>query len=292
MTLLTLCDCNRTGCFPIACGWYSKFMKRLKSLRTIPLTFCLIAHSACDAGETSETRNDKSAKSFIGPITPASVEAFLGQIRPGTKQVSITSEGGDIAAAIRLGRQLRSQAISVKVKDYCLSACAHFVFAPAIQPQVSPNSLVAFHGTASAREEILRLSGRPDLAAKYHELALNEKRFYREAGLKEELLLTPAGKVIPRCFRLVHNNEGSKESVTFFQTTVNFYIPSKEELFSYGISIESKIWPNSNADIEKITSNLPDNANITLRFGFNEKQEISKGPEFLKPVLKAIPYCT
>ncbi|WP_204315420.1 hypothetical protein, partial [Stenotrophomonas maltophilia] len=82
----------------------------------------------------------------------------------------------------------------------CLSACAHFVFAPATRRIVEPYAIIGFHGTATAREALLHASGRDDLAAEYAGLAGEEKHFYARAGLPAALLLVPMRKVVPICY--------------------------------------------------------------------------------------------
>jgi len=93
-----------------------------------------------------------------GPITAERVEQFetaIGRIpqRPDQWKPNkygqkfffrMNSEGGDVDAALRLGRLLRNNKVSMGVWDYCASACV-YVLVGAVKRTVPDDAVVAIH---------------------------------------------------------------------------------------------------------------------------------------------------
>ncbi len=93
--------------------------------------------AACGSGASSTT-NASQPQMFKGQISALSVRALIRAWPEDAHRLIITSQGGEIEAALVLGRFLAERKIEVVVREYCLSACAHFVFAPAGRKRVEP----------------------------------------------------------------------------------------------------------------------------------------------------------
>jgi hypothetical protein len=137
--------------------------------------------AACSAETARQSSPERSAKSIklTGRIDAASLRAFKRDLSSDTEQLIINSAGGRSPEAIAMGSLVRSLNLEVVVDGICLSACAHFVFVPAKRKRVEPDSVVAFHQTATALARLLLASRRPDLAAFYLPTAREEQAFYK-----------------------------------------------------------------------------------------------------------------
>lgn len=84
---------------------------------------------------------------YDGPISAEHNLQFFERIagRP-LQRLSITSSGGDVAAAIALGEWVFAQRLDVEVPDYCLSSCANYVFPAGRRKIIRAAAVVAWHG--------------------------------------------------------------------------------------------------------------------------------------------------
>lgn len=204
--------------------------------------------------------NASEPQLFQGQISAQSVDDLIRAWPKDAHRLIITSQGGEIESAIALGRFLFEREIEVIVRDYCLSACAHFVFAPASRKQVEPYALVGFHGTATARERLLSNSGRPELAEKYAALARKEREFYGDVGISSSLLVHPLRKVMPSCYI------PQESAPALIATRVNFYIPSRKALIAQQVRNIAGFWPQSREDVAAIARHIRPMVHATLRF--------------------------
>lgn len=228
--------------------------------RAVWAFLCSFIFLAACGSRASPSEKLSKTQLFSGPISRESVNSLINDWPSGARRLVITSQGGDINAGIALGRFLIARQVEVMVRDYCLSACAHFVFAPASRKLVEKHALVGFHGTATARELLLANSGRPELAKKYALLAEQEQRFYDDVGISRSLLIRPLRKVLPICYF-------SKESGwALIATRVNFFIPSRKSLIAQNVRNIAGYWPQSQDDIAGIANRIPQTVNATLRF--------------------------
>ena len=91
---------------------------------------------------------------YDGPISAEHNRRFFERLagRP-LQRLSITSSGGDVAAAIALGEWVFAQHLDVEVPDYCLSSCANYVFPAGRRKIIRAAAVVAWHGNYRHLEE-------------------------------------------------------------------------------------------------------------------------------------------
>lgn len=84
---------------------------------------------------------------YEGPISEERNRQFFETVAGRTLQrLSISSSGGEVAAAIVLGEWVFAQHLDVEVPDYCLSSCANYVFPAGRQKRIHAGAVVAWHG--------------------------------------------------------------------------------------------------------------------------------------------------
>ncbi|MEO1321448.1 MAG: hypothetical protein AAFV59_00420 [Pseudomonadota bacterium] len=62
--------------------------------------------------------------------------------------LEVTSHGGDMMIAIEIAKILDANEITLIVKHYCLSACAHFMAMPVDRLVIEENAVIGFHHTS------------------------------------------------------------------------------------------------------------------------------------------------
>lgn len=94
-------------------------------------------------GPDAQAGNMQSCE-MNGPISKADVEPLKRSISAGCFVLVISSEGGDVDAALTLGRILRAGTVSVAVKEggRCASSCV-FIFAAGVER--IPRGMVQIH---------------------------------------------------------------------------------------------------------------------------------------------------
>lgn len=150
-----------------------------------------------------------------------------------------------------------SRDLEVVVDGICLSACAHFLFLPARKRSLEVDSLVAFHQTATSIYLALKSAQRPDLANIYAPLAQQEQENYRSAGLSREALLTPFYEIEPTCYKENLSVPVGSEYRTSIYTTYAFYVPSINQLKSWGVDQVSGKWPTKIEDVARAIQRYP-----------------------------------
>ena len=147
----------------------------------------------------------------------------------------------------------------------CLSACAHFVFLPALFKTVKPNSIVAFHHTATSMSQAFVASGRRDLASFYLPVAQQEQDLYRSAGLSRRILEEPFQMISPICYRESEDRPLGSEYRAGVFTQFTFYIPALSDLYRNGVTEIGGFWPTTPQDVEPALARFAKNANVSFK---------------------------
>lgn len=93
---------------------------------------------------------------YYGQIDEFRVEEFTRLYQPGDR-LEIRSTGGDLFAGMAMGQFINEQGIPLEVKDYCISACANYVFLSSPRKTLNRNSLVIFHGGPKQRNFLAQM---------------------------------------------------------------------------------------------------------------------------------------
>lgn len=121
---------------------------RLTATFAVGLLLCAPIAQAMPAGaEKDPSKPPDKHMTLTGPINARFVAAIaeVSSKYPTIRLLVIDSEGGEIEAAMRLGKIVRDHGWDVAVKNKCLSACANYVFPSGKRKFVLPNSWVGIH---------------------------------------------------------------------------------------------------------------------------------------------------
>lgn len=84
---------------------------------------------------------------YQGPISVEHNRQFFEAVADRSpKRLTITSGGGEVAAAIALGEWVFAKHLDIEVPDYCLSSCANYVFPAGRHKLIQAGAIVAWHG--------------------------------------------------------------------------------------------------------------------------------------------------
>ncbi|MGU9978750.1 hypothetical protein ACJ4V0_01785 [Phreatobacter sp. HK31-P] len=152
------------------------------------------ALSACEAPSGPGIRISGATLCFSGDIdrdSGARAEALLAD--RSLSAMVVTSDGGEVTAAVRLARAVRARGLLLVVKSHCISSCANFLFPAARTKVVAPNGLVVFHG-GIAPGAFGGLFG----DGEERELLALTRAFFREIGVDGSITYDPPYRRDPR----------------------------------------------------------------------------------------------
>lgn len=126
---------------------------------------------------------------FVGAFDAASYTGYTEMAKDGFSRVRVTSEGGNPNIALLIATDIQSRGAVVVVQDYCLSACANYIFFAAKRPVVSCGAVLAWHGTPNylSDEDELRANGFPD------EMIEEMRHWQADFNRREQALLSRSG---------------------------------------------------------------------------------------------------
>lgn len=214
------------------------------------------------------------------------------------RKIALSSGGGDISAAIELATLLRSVAVPVEVRQYCLSACASFLLYGARQIDFDEDVLIGFHAGAALNRMVASraLRDMPSLLDGAPSAALVE-RFTRETeeGVRENL------EKIQEFARMFNIDQ---RSIAFYVALTLPRSISKVKLWEtadgeakHGLDLayQCGFWAPSPADMRRLglaVGKAPENVNpdaVAKRYGFSEPVcTTAYQPEALKGSLEQI----
>lgn len=197
-----------------------------------------------------------------GVLTADYVQQLIPKVRDGGGDIVIRSSGGEIGPALRLAQAVRDKGRTVIVTDYCLSACASYVFAMAKHRVVRNDAIVGFHGTATSRMAYLKQAGEDQLAADYAKESSEEKKAYQRAGLSVRLLEVPLEQVGPVCFRTAMEDG---KPIAQFATSASVFVPSRASLAKWGVRDIQGFWPADQTTLSAAMSNFPAGARVSVK---------------------------
>ena len=88
---------------------------------------------------------------YTGKINAEGYEKILNKYKNAIpdnkpKNIIIKSGGGSGLVGVLIGRFIHKHDINIKVRDYCMSTCANFIFPAAKEKTLIDNALLVFHG--------------------------------------------------------------------------------------------------------------------------------------------------
>jgi len=261
--------------------------KKDKSKMNLRLLLAMVFLLYCGCGfavEMSVWKSDEHTLVAYGQITNHSLDVFKSANIDGVTKLIITSQGGDIGAATKIGAIVFDRGIRVIVSGYCFSACASWIFIPAKEKSLPKGGAIGLHGgEAEFRmvRDLVEYTGEDPLKNPFLMAAEEANELYVRAGVDTKIhqkswAETSSGGVRSTC--KVKNIDGSVEEFEIVGNKVMdmdaikrhvkrkpilcslhgrlkdvLWFPSKEDLVSYGVSgMIDYHYPETSEDAQKI----------------------------------------
>jgi len=174
----------------------------------------------------------------------------------------IRSPGGFPAPAMKIADILFERNATVVVRDYCLSACANYIFVATRKTYVLKNALVAWHGGPSSAgceeylpgDRIARGSSRDTACS---DLARQEV-FFRERGIQSGFIYNPPTPYTRMMFNILQSpgnrsstgpTPGNTSKILWTWNPINYQDSLKDR-------IVYEKYPSSQYDLDQIISRL------------------------------------
>lgn len=236
----------------------SKYRTRVALRLGVGLFFCGLLGCNVDAGRAQISPSGTLRQVDGGWLIDGRIDAALASRFRDVSQSAIfrngdvlfvRSAGGDVVPAIEIGRVIREKNMSVSVVEYCVSACAEYLFLGAVSRHVDRGELVIFHSSAAERMRIFERAGIIDFGEELLSARRSQLEFYRTVNLSPDVIFDLAdGALEPICF--VHTRRSvvpdREDSAGVFYKNDGF-VMSREALRSLGV-IDADIYAPSSID--------------------------------------------
>lgn len=97
--------------------------------------------------EFTVTKVNEQTLKIQGDITQGAYQAFKSSFNTKIKTVHVSSPGGNVAEAVKIGLDLMKNGVDVVVDGPCLSSCANYFFLAGKHKFFGENGFVGFHGS-------------------------------------------------------------------------------------------------------------------------------------------------
>jgi len=221
---------------------------RLKTLfRFIVFPLVLLAHG-CVTGHWST--ESPSILRFEGYIEKSTAEDFFKIVTPDTRQIIVTSGGGDAAIGMTIAEYIFSHKIDIVVDGHCASSCANYLFLAANKKTVRPGSWLGFHGgTVIPSADIDKKLSQFNLTDE-QKVEATRQLFLLAKKQDDFFRLVPGGDIVARSY-VIATDPRVAATVKASGYSKFAWLPSKEELEKAGVKhIDSFGFPNASERVE------------------------------------------
>ncbi|WP_339938453.1 hypothetical protein [Undibacterium luofuense] len=229
-----------------------KILKKIACLSVLAASLCLTVAARADEPTFSLSKEGQTIV-FKGGIDKVSSEALIAAINEGANRIVITSQGGSMEDALNIAEVMQKHKIVLEVKDYCISACANFLFIAASEKKLLPDAVLGFHGgstSSSAKKDTIRKAkaSKNETVRQVAQMLERTWTFYESVGFDDELIVI-SGKLtrsVPTVYR-VELKDGSEQKVFTeekrFQAFMKAHIKQIKS-FSFGPDSPLIYFPN------------------------------------------------
>jgi len=225
--------------------------------------------------------SDQTPSVFLrGQINANTVDQVRVAAEHGARHLIITSSGGYRESGVELGEIIAQYDMDVSVDQYCFSACASFAFVAARNRFIYPGSVIGFHKTSTAYENLAEIHHLQELKANVSDRARRERALYEARGVDRKLLLDPFVATGPTCYQITVTQQGN-ERVEVRQRAA-FWYPTLDYLRSAGITDSLEHWPQSEDDLRQRLQKI--NLSYALAYSYGEPMPREAGEKILEEI--------
>jgi len=238
-----------------------------------------------------------------GEIDDRMAARLVSETTSGTRLVRIRSGGGKTSAALDMAEFILEKRLAVEALDFCMSACAAYVWMASADRRIAPDTLLAFHGGEASHLDLYReyrgYTPRLRPPRSLIVAAEREESLYRRLGIDPALLFAASYLRDLRCALIVERaSDGHLALLPAWNAAGAF--PTMSFLASYGVTVTQGSLPETQVDLDRVLAKLgspelprlvltlPEDEALTLeqiksRFPYDRLEECDPGdPEVSK----------
>lgn len=267
-----------------------RILKKIACLSLLAASLCLTVTARADEPTFSLSKEGQTIV-FKGGIDKVSSEAVIAAFNEGANRIIITSQGGSMEHALNIAEVMQKHKIVLEVKDYCISACANFLFIAASEKKLLPDAMLGFHGgPMKTRTDKFRKmkASKNEVIQQFVQLSERGGTFFDAVGFDDELLRI-SGKLtrsVPMVYR-VELKDGSEQKVfteekrfqafmkahikqiksfSFNPDSPLIYFPNLHMLTKYGVTgITDYPYPADQQAMDALAKRLIDQDNFDIK---------------------------
>ena len=156
-----------------------------------------INKTACSA-EFGMVSLENGVLSIDGFLDQPLYRCFKAIYTSNTRVVEVRSSGGTPEASLGIAEALAVHRPTVRVHNFCASACAHLLLPIASKIEADPDSIILFHHTATSTYESLGERAQ-ESSSRFKSLSVRELALYARVGVSPWLLRAPFAAQEPVC---------------------------------------------------------------------------------------------
>jgi ATP-dependent protease ClpP protease subunit len=269
-----------------------KILKKIAGLSLLAASLCLTVTARADEPTFSLSKEGQTIV-FKGGIDKVSSEAVIAAFNEGANRIIITSLGGSMEHALNIAEVMQKHKIVLEVKDYCISACANFLFIAASEKKLLPDAVLGFHGgslSSSARKDFIRKAKaiKHEFAQQMAQMLERTWTFYESVGFDDELIVI-SGKLtrsVPTVYRAKLKDSSEEKvfteekrfqafikahikqikSFSFDPDSPLIYFPNLHMLTKYGVTgITDYPYPADQQAMDALAKRLIDQDNFDIK---------------------------
>ncbi len=164
-----------------------------------------------------------------GTIDRKLADRLIPQISDGTI-IDIRSYGGEADSSIDLADRISQHNVTVRVREYCLSACAELIVPAAKTIIMIGEPLIGFHGNAMTYQYLLEKEELPELA-KCEEVRSDK---FREIYRRRNIKMSSWDKQIKLVGIYYDSSQSDKQdktcSMSIFSSKYKYWFPTSVQL--------------------------------------------------------------
>lgn len=269
-----------------------KILKKIASLSVLAASLCLTVAARADEPTFSLSKEGQTIV-FKGGIDKASSEALIAAINEGANRIVITSQGGSMEHALDIAEVMHKHKFVLEVKDYCISACANFLFIAASEKKMLPDAMLGFHGGAmkslTRTDEFRKMkASKNGVFQQFVQLSERARAFYDAVGFDDELIRI-SGKLtrnVPTIYRVELKDSSEQKvfteekrfqafmkahikeikSFSFGPDSPLVYFPNLHMLKKYGVTgITDYPYPGDQQAMDALTKRLIDQDDLDIK---------------------------
>lgn len=251
----------------------------MRMIGTFVLLVCSITSSGCGARQIQPPsvyqvcdhnvgRTSDGVLYVCAQLNQQTVDAVRRELKPTDTEIILTSGGGPSSVGMDFARLISRRGLTVRARHFCLSACSTYVLMTARRVVVEPETVVAFHHTASFAIEFFADRAGANADDPSRAGTREERDFYKQNGLNPDLLYGFAAAVEPTCAGIRSTPGGPTEREGYVNYRYGWFVPTVAEAEALFLGRLSGAWPGNRQQAESTLRALTGNPGLEVRYGW------------------------